>query len=767
MKYTPIEPPRRFEVGLTQAIELRDCARIELAADEQVTFLSASGAEYDVVRKTWGYYATPSLNGRLKRFGLRGALIRNRHDRHFVVLVERSRRCEFDRYLRDEGLEVVRWLDDAEELGRLATPACLCGRSNCETVHIYQAPPDGETRFAPDAESAYRRELRRCIECGHFTSVGSAVPDALYNALYVDATYGSAGLRRAYDRIMGLPPERSDNTARVERVDTFARRRGPDGVRKLLDVGSGLGVFAAAMKARGWRVTGLDPDPRACGHARDVVGVEAVCSEFMTASGLDRFDVVSLNKVLEHVDDPIAMLKHTHSCLAPDGFVYLEVPDGPAAFADGPHREEFFIEHIHAFSRRSVEIMARRAGFAVAALEFIREPSTKYTILAMLLPERGSMRWSRTTPLGASGTGVRHEVWECRVGDDAVASWEVAVTVGKALDVVQLKGADLDDIRAYAAFLRETAGRLYAADAPRQPVLCCPCCAATTTDAREAMVVLGATYRRCRACQHVFVADPPAPEALRALLAASDDHAVAYTDAESIESRLQQVVAPKLDWVRGQFRTRFGRELERLIDVGAGGGHFVEMCHRQGLDAEGYEISSASRRFARAAFNVELRDADFTTENGAPSVDVVTFWGLLEYMPEPRKLLEAARRRLIEPVGMLVVEVPRFDCLGTAVQSACPDTIARHMDPTSHVNCFCESSLAAALRATGFRIVAAWHFGMDAYELLVQLAMRNDDREVLRRWAHLIPVLQAGLDAAMHCDDLVVAAVPEPGWSAP
>ena len=119
MRFRPQDPPREFEVGYGETIVMRDCGRVELDADEQVTFTTESGAEYDVARKSWGFYATPSLNGRLTGFGLRGVLVRNRIGRYFVLLVERSHEQEFDRYLKIEGLDVVRWLDTSEQLEQL------------------------------------------------------------------------------------------------------------------------------------------------------------------------------------------------------------------------------------------------------------------------------------------------------------------------------------------------------------------------------------------------------------------------------------------------------------------------------------------------------------------------------------------------------------------------------------------------------------------------------------------------------------------------
>lgn len=119
MKLHAIEPPRRFEVGFGETIVMRDCGRLELEPDEQVTLTTESGAEYDVARKDWGFYATPSLNARLTGFGLRGVLVRNRLGRYFVLLVERGREQSFERYVEIEDLRVVTWLDTDDALERL------------------------------------------------------------------------------------------------------------------------------------------------------------------------------------------------------------------------------------------------------------------------------------------------------------------------------------------------------------------------------------------------------------------------------------------------------------------------------------------------------------------------------------------------------------------------------------------------------------------------------------------------------------------------
>lgn len=207
----------------------------------------------------------------------------------------------------------------------------------------------------------------------------------MYSGEYVNATYGDDdGLRRNFERIIGLDPAKSDNTGRVRRVLEFAS--GHFGARKriprVLDVGSGLCVFLYRMKEAGWDCTALDPDPRSATHARGTVGVQAICGDFMLTPDFGRFDAITLNRVLEHVEAPVAMLRKAGAHLESGGFIYIELPDGEAARVDGYGREEFFIDHPHIFSAASFANLVERAGLNLLTLERVREPSTKFTLRA-------------------------------------------------------------------------------------------------------------------------------------------------------------------------------------------------------------------------------------------------------------------------------------------------------------------------------------------------------------------------------------------------
>lgn len=122
MKFLPNTPPRTFTVGAEDnEVVLSDCAHILLEPDEQVTFISPSESEYDVVRKAWGYYATPSLNKRLKHFNLRSALVKNRKGAFYIHLVEKGQEAVHRDYLDRDGLQIVAWLDDTKVLEQIST----------------------------------------------------------------------------------------------------------------------------------------------------------------------------------------------------------------------------------------------------------------------------------------------------------------------------------------------------------------------------------------------------------------------------------------------------------------------------------------------------------------------------------------------------------------------------------------------------------------------------------------------------------------------
>ena len=98
---------RGFLVGSETNILITHVADVCLEPNEQLTFQHPLGGEYDFVCKEWGYYASPSLNHRLRNEGFGSFLVRNEEGRLYLMVVSDRARDEFDEYCKKENQEII------------------------------------------------------------------------------------------------------------------------------------------------------------------------------------------------------------------------------------------------------------------------------------------------------------------------------------------------------------------------------------------------------------------------------------------------------------------------------------------------------------------------------------------------------------------------------------------------------------------------------------------------------------------------------------
>ncbi|MBW6415016.1 class I SAM-dependent methyltransferase [Methylacidiphilum fumariolicum] len=88
---------------------------------------------------------------------------------------------------------------------------------------------------------------------------------------------------------------------------------------KILDVGCGNGQFLYFMKELQWEVEGIEPDPLA---ARKVIenGIKVIQSTIEEVDlSKDTYDAITLSHVIEHLRDPVSIIKKLVSALKPGG----------------------------------------------------------------------------------------------------------------------------------------------------------------------------------------------------------------------------------------------------------------------------------------------------------------------------------------------------------------------------------------------------------------------------------------------------------------
>ena len=219
------------------------------------------------------------------------------------------------------------------------------------------------------------------MKCGHSVNQHHFKFDAdFYSKRYSASTY-KGQMQTRFKKIMSLPFDSSDNQQRFDFISKFITQFGGSAPSRCLDVGSGLGVFPALLKEAGWTCTALEPDPVACELISELVGVETVNANLMDVKNIGLFDLITFNKVIEHVQNPVSFLAASKIFLRPGGLVYVEVPDGETALkTSGTESEEFFIEHFDIYSKKSLGYLINNAGLEILSLQNVNEPSGKFTI---------------------------------------------------------------------------------------------------------------------------------------------------------------------------------------------------------------------------------------------------------------------------------------------------------------------------------------------------------------------------------------------------
>ena len=103
---------RKFKPSKNSNLILKDCGEIVLENNELVTFVSKKklNETYDVTKKNWGYYATPSINKRLLKNNFFAYIVQNRETKNFFIMIVNSTKSKsFLKYIKKENLVLIPW----------------------------------------------------------------------------------------------------------------------------------------------------------------------------------------------------------------------------------------------------------------------------------------------------------------------------------------------------------------------------------------------------------------------------------------------------------------------------------------------------------------------------------------------------------------------------------------------------------------------------------------------------------------------------------
>ena len=215
-----------------------------------------------------------------------------------------------------------------------------------------------------------------CERCG--AAYADGIPDqAAFDRYYRDMS--------KYEYAQRGGEESAFDARRLALIADIVAPRVPSPDARVLDVGCASGRLLANIRERGFpQVTGLDPSPACAATAARLYGipVRTMTLGEIAASG-ERFDVVIMVGVLEHLRDLDSAFEQLRALLDPSGLLYIEVPD-VTAFADWPNApyQDFSTEHINFFSPISLRNLMRRHGFTEEFLEQNHREQSYRTVMS-------------------------------------------------------------------------------------------------------------------------------------------------------------------------------------------------------------------------------------------------------------------------------------------------------------------------------------------------------------------------------------------------
>ncbi|MBF0429097.1 MAG: class I SAM-dependent methyltransferase [Magnetococcales bacterium] len=214
-----------------------------------------------------------------------------------------------------------------------------------------------------------------CQNCGHLYTLHRYSEEALRrfyedNNYYSEITYANKETCYYRREHVALP--------KVEYVERFTGLA--SGI--WIDVGAGIGDLVSVAQERGWEAIGLELSDSSVNFAKEVFAVDLIrqpLDAYLVENPkmLGCAKVVSIIGVMEHVVNPMELLRQIHAVLAPGGVVVIQVPHANSVssmvqevFPQFVFRHMVPFTHIMVFSESSLQCALDQVGFEMEGLWF-------------------------------------------------------------------------------------------------------------------------------------------------------------------------------------------------------------------------------------------------------------------------------------------------------------------------------------------------------------------------------------------------------------
>lgn len=208
----------------------------------------------------------------------------------------------------------------------------LCGSARSKTLYHFKS-----------------LNVVECQKCGLVRTEGKAGMD--YGHYHRDGDYRK--FKKMFRNIFSM---------RFKLINRFVKEPG-----RVLDIGASTGTFLGFFAERSWETWGVEPSKSGMLASKKVA--KLLRTNFEKAElPQNYFNAVILNHTLEHLQDPVSVLRKVKTILKKGGIVFVDVPNFGGASSKLFGRYWRFLtpeEHLFHFTRESLGKVIKEAGFKV------------------------------------------------------------------------------------------------------------------------------------------------------------------------------------------------------------------------------------------------------------------------------------------------------------------------------------------------------------------------------------------------------------------
>lgn len=189
---------------------------------------------------------------------------------------------------------------------------------------------------------------------------------------------------------------------------------------RILDIGCSTGGLLLVLKSKGYaNLVGVDPSPQCARITRELYGIEADTGTISDFDSPEKFDLIILSAVLEHIVDFSGSMLKIRALLKDQGLLFIEVPDAERfSFYSSPPFQQFSIEHINYFSRYSIRNLLSKFSFKI-----IQTQQNEHKLNLAIDPDIFSLSQKecgndfKIIRDDISAASIRNYILECSVND--------------------------------------------------------------------------------------------------------------------------------------------------------------------------------------------------------------------------------------------------------------------------------------------------------------------------------------------------------------